>query len=128
MSPSGSGPLRLQRRRTKGAHLPPGAICVTRPGPLGNPFVVGKDGTAAECVYLYARLLAGEFCTTSHATIDNQQRARAYLIRVADELRGYNLACYCGLCPKHAAGKLFTVKCEACAPCHSDIQGIFVNR
>lgn len=31
-------PLRIQRRRTKGARLPPNTVCVTRPSIFGNPF------------------------------------------------------------------------------------------
>ena len=38
---------RIQRRRTKGYRLPPGALCVTRGTKWGNPFKVddcGRDG------------------------------------------------------------------------------------
>lgn len=40
-------PTRIQRRRTKGFRLPPGTICITRPGRYGNPFVVGETYRAA---------------------------------------------------------------------------------
>jgi Domain of unknown function (DUF4326) len=29
---------RIQRSRRKGSRLPEGAVCITRPGPYGNPF------------------------------------------------------------------------------------------
>ncbi len=35
-------PKRIQRRRTKGAKLPPNTKCCTRPGPFSNPFI-GTD-------------------------------------------------------------------------------------
>jgi hypothetical protein len=35
------------------------AINAARPGPLGNPFVVGQDGDRAECVRLFQVLLGG---------------------------------------------------------------------
>ena len=31
-------PDRIQRTRAKGDRLPPGTLCVTRPGRMGNPF------------------------------------------------------------------------------------------
>jgi hypothetical protein len=37
-----------------------------------------------------------------------------------DELRDRNLACWCALCPTHAAGKPLGVECADCAPCHAD--------
>ena len=49
---------RLTRSRARGARLPPGCVCVDRSTPWGNPFVVGVDGDAAECVRLH-RLLRG---------------------------------------------------------------------
>lgn len=121
-------PLRVQRKRAKGFRLPPRTTCVTRPGPLGNPFIVGQDGTAAECVYLYAKLMIeGRACLSRTATLEDQLKARRYLLEHREELRGQNLACYCHLCSEHAAGKLFSLTCGECAPCHSDITGLLVN-
>lgn len=54
-----TAPVRIQRWRSKGWRLPPGAVCVDRSTPWGNPFVVGEHGTRAECVELYRKLLAG---------------------------------------------------------------------
>lgn len=33
-------PKRIQRKRTKGWRMPPGAVYVGRPGPFGNPFTI----------------------------------------------------------------------------------------
>lgn len=38
-----SAPKRIQRKRTKGFRLPPNTVCVTRPGPLGNPWLIVAD-------------------------------------------------------------------------------------
>lgn len=121
-------PLRLQRRRAKGYHLPETAICVTRPGPLGNMFVVGKDGSAAYCVDLYTKMLNGYIAIScSHETYEAQIAARKYIAEHRDELRDRDLACWCRLCPEHKAGKPFGLKCAACAPCHGDPLGMFLN-
>jgi hypothetical protein len=37
--------------------LLPGQVYVGRPGPLGNPFVVGRDGSRAEVIAKYRRWL-----------------------------------------------------------------------
>lgn len=121
-------PLRLQRRRAKGFRLPAGAICVTRPGPLGNMFIVGKDGSAAYCVDLYAKMLSGYIAIScSPETYEAQIAARKYIAEHRDELRGHDLACFCRLCPEHKAGKPFGLKCAACAPCHSDPLGMMAQ-
>lgn len=73
-------PQRIQRRRTKGWRMPPNTICITRPGPWGNPFVVGRDGTQAECVELYARLLGGLLCVSAKASLNDQQAARSHVL------------------------------------------------
>src|SRR5262245_25713056 len=53
-------PRRIQRRRTKGWKKPPGVIDCGRQkdscGPYGNPYRVGPDGTATECVATFRRL------------------------------------------------------------------------
>jgi len=48
-------PQRLQRRRTKGWRMPPGAVYVGRPTEWGNPFVCS---TRAESVAAYRKHLA----------------------------------------------------------------------
>ena len=40
---------RLQRSRRKGARLPAGAVCVTRPGRYANPFALDHPAVARLC-------------------------------------------------------------------------------
>lgn len=60
--------------------MPPNTVKVCRPGKWGNPFIVGKDGDALQCVELYE-------CLTADWRTE-QAEALA-------ELRGKNLACWC---------------------------------
>lgn len=113
-------PQRIQRRRTKGWRMPEGAICVSRPSPWGNPFVIGQHGTAAECVALHRHLLANRLCISSKVSLDEQVRHLDYAKAHIDDLIGHSLACWCRLCPDHKAGKPFTLKCDTCQPCHAD--------
>jgi hypothetical protein len=85
-------PKRIQLRRTRGWRKPAGAVVVSRPSTWGNPFRVGVDGDAAQCVAAYRRaLLAGELGVT--------------VADVRRELGGRDLACWCP--PR--------------APCHGDV-------
>jgi len=71
-------PERIQRKRIKGWKMPENTVSVTRPGRYGNPFIVGRDGTAQEC-------------------IDKFLQAMPAFAKMAyrQELRGKNLACWC---------------------------------
>jgi hypothetical protein len=88
-------PSRIQRRRSKGWKLPDNAVCVTRPGPWGNPFVTGRDGAAPECVDLHRKLMAGYVCLSVQATTEDQMQHRNYVASHLDEIRGRDLACWC---------------------------------
>ena len=73
-------PTRIQRQRRKGWRLPASAVCVTRPGRWGNPFVIGKDGDRAQVLARFA------------------DYARARLAEEPDwlaPLREKDLACWC---------------------------------
>ena len=108
-----TAPLGLRLSRAKGFDLQRNsrdangraAINVARPGPWGNPFIVGIDGTRAECVDLYAKLLGGYLCLTTMASVESQKQSRAYVFEHIKELSGKNLACWCALG----------------APCHRDV-------
>ena len=77
-------PQRIQRRRTRGWRKPKAAIIVTRPGPYGNPFVVGVDGTAAECVKAFSEMM------------DEWMLADPYgFEEFIAPLRGHDLCCWC---------------------------------
>ncbi len=93
---------RIRLSRAKGWRLPEGAVIVDRRTAWGNPFVVGRDGTRAECVDLHRHLLAGYLCLTSHATAQEQMAARDYVFAHIRELIGRDLACWCGPGPCHA--------------------------
>ena len=95
-------PRRIQRSRAKGWRLPDNTVCVSRPGPWGNPFLVGQDGTASECVDLYRKLLGGLLCLSCKATVESQQAARCHVLDFGINLRGRNLACWCRDKPCHA--------------------------
>ena len=73
-------PERIQRKRTKGWKMPPNTVSVTRPGRYGNPFRVGRDGTAQECVDKFREEMP-DFAKLAYR----------------QELRGKNLACFCDL-------------------------------
>lgn len=99
-------PVRVQLSRAKGWRMPENTVSVARPGPLGNPFIVGKDGTREDCVRLYRLMLGGYICLTCSPEIAEQQAAIDAVIERLPELRGKNLACWC-----RNDGK----------PCHADV-------
>jgi hypothetical protein len=93
--------------------LPENAVNIARPGPWGNPFIVGKDGDLARCVELFELALAGFLSvSTSHATIDAQRALRRHALEHLAELRGQDLACWCALDK----------------PCHADVLLALANR
>jgi len=113
-------PVRLQLSRKKGFDLQAlsratngrDAVHVARPGKWGNPFVIGKDGTRADCVNLFETMLGGHICLTTVASVEIQS---AFLLMAGHdvaELRGKNLACWC----------------SARAPCHADLLLEIANR
>jgi hypothetical protein len=114
-----NAPVRLQLSRRKGFDLAAlsqttnGRDCVSvaRPGPWGNPFVVGRHGTAADCVDLYRALLAGLIRVGRDPDVATLQAVREHVDRHGHELRGKNLACWCRLG----------------APCHGDVLLRLVN-
>lgn len=97
-------PQRIQRKRTKGWKMPPNTVSVTRPGLLGNPFVVGIHGTHEECVALHRDWLAGylqdeEIDRRFEASFawwlkNNRHPTIGHALRI---LPGSNVACWCSL-------------------------------
>jgi len=106
-------PQRLQLSRCKGFDLQASslalngleAVSVARPGPWGNPFIIGPDGTAEECVKRYRGLMRGLFILSSNVSVADQKIANAYVAAHFSELSGKNLACWCALDK----------------PCHADV-------
>lgn len=92
-------PHRVQLSRKKGWRMPANTVSVARPGPYGNRYRVGTDGTAQECVdKCRADWEAGlaQPAGSLHRALYRGSIAR---------LRGKNLACWCSLN----------------APCHADV-------
>lgn len=105
---------RLQRKRTKGAHLPPGAVYVGRPSIFGNPFSVQairqeklgisqKEATALAQAYFFSWLCG-------HMP-DYEPERREKLLQKLPTLKGKDLACWC---PKLSA-------------CHADVLLVLAN-
>lgn len=86
-------PQRIQRRRAKGWKLPANTVCVDRSTKWGNPFIVGRHGTRAECVKSFQALVSGFLCISNDR--DCVDRQRAYPLAEIAELKGKNLACWC---------------------------------
>lgn len=106
-------PRRLQLSRAKGFSLQARslacnalpAINVARPSLWGNPFIVGEDGTRAECVHKFRMLLGGMVCMSCKAPVAAQREFITHAGTHWKSLRGKNLACWC----------------PATALCHADV-------
>jgi hypothetical protein len=103
-------PTRLQLSRKKGFDLHTLSLAtngrevvnVSRPGKLGNPFIVGKHGTRAECVDMHQKLLAGYLClSVDEECIDAQRAHHAFVNENRERYRGMNVACWCRGKPCH---------------------------
>lgn len=90
-------PKRIQRKRTKGWRMPPGAVYVGRPTKWRNMYRVGNGVgcfvTAQGAVDAFRRALEA-----------NQQSAERFRLPIS-QLRGKDLACWCPLDQ----------------PCHADV-------
>ena len=90
-----SKPKRIQRRRSKGWRMPPGAVYVGRPTQFGNPLkVLGLS--QKEAVEEYRALINQGVCYRGLFVCHDVIRR---------ELRGKDLACWCPLDQ----------------PCHADV-------
>ncbi len=92
-------PVRIQRKRIKGWRMPENTLYVGRPSKWGNPFNVTPERTQAEAVAAFRTWLLVDGC---HANMPAKKRA---ILDHIHELRGKNLACWCGLDE----------------PCHADV-------
>lgn len=97
-------PDRIRLSRAKGWRMPTDTVKVDRSTKWGNPFVVGRDGTQAECVDLFTKLLAGYLCLSA-GDLAKQQAYLEMARRDRAELRGKHLACWC----------------KPGTPCHADV-------
>lgn len=109
-------PKRIQRRRIKGWRKPEGAISVCRPGPWGNPFIVGKHGTREECVALYAKWMNRDIAPPGSEL--HEFRDTCYEKYGFSGWRGFILAC---VAPHHLKGHDLMCFCVVGSPCHGDV-------
>jgi hypothetical protein len=112
-----SAPVRIQLSRRKGWRMPPNTVKVDRTTKWGNPFLVGPQGNAAECVWLFGLLLGGYHCLSYGTECGRRQDASfaAFKVEITAKyptLRGKNLACWCRI------GQ----------PCHADLLLLLANR
>lgn len=116
-------PVRLRLSRARGFDLQAhsravnglAAVNVARPTKWGNPFVVGKHGTRADCVRWFIVMCDG-MLVVNHMSLDEQMDFYRNLRAEAETLRGRNLACYCRL-PSHGEPDL----------CHAAVLLAWVN-
>lgn len=97
-------PRRIQRKRTKGWRAPEGAVYVGRGSEWGNPFVIGVDGDAAECVELYADYMLPYRHRGENSGIETCLLSMANYESILT-LKGKTLMCWCA---------------ENGPPCHGD--------
>jgi hypothetical protein len=97
-------PVRVQLSRKRGWRMPDNMVRVCRPGIFGNPFRVGPDGDAAECLKKFEEALRND-------QLPNLPYKPGHCFGWMNHLRGKNLACWCKL------GE----------PCHADVLLRVVN-
>ena len=66
--------------------IPEGAVYIGRPGPWGNPFVIGEHGDRAEVIAQYEAWLVAQ---------------PDFIERMKRELTGRDLVCFCAPLPCH---------------------------
>ncbi|MCB2070024.1 MAG: DUF4326 domain-containing protein [Ottowia sp.] len=105
-------PKRVQLSRAKGWRMPENTVKVDRTTKWGNPFVVGRDGTQAECVEAFGWLAGEEASLDAMARVlvppEGLRTTETMLAELQADpalLRGKNLACWCRLDQ----------------PCHADV-------
>ena len=103
-------PIRIQRSRAKGWKMPADTVIVSRPSRYGNPFRVGRDGTAEECV---AKFRAHWERALEIAQMPPRSPPMPFNNPIfLGPLVGKNLACWCALDQ----------------PCHADVLLDIVGR
>lgn len=105
-----SGPIRIQRKRTKGYKLPINTVSVTRGTQFGNPFIIGVHVANNHEAVEYFEAWALGLCMPRKPgapIIPALDGFESLLFKevVKTKLRGKNLACFCRLSE----------------PCHADI-------
>lgn len=118
---------RIQRKRTKGWRMPPGAVYVGRPTKWGNPFAVGEVVDDDLLPFVHEMFPATRNLTRlrlySHAGAAALYdrwiiEVPALMLSVRDELEGRDLACWCPLLDNVGLPR----------PCHADVLLELANR
>lgn len=86
----------IHKRDATGA---PNEFYIGRPSPLGNPFVIGKDGDRKEVVLKYEKWFKTKIITEHD---DNEQMAAFMMLQEAASLGDIKLVCWCA--PKACHG------------------------
>ena len=76
--------------------MPANTVKVDRTSKWGNPYVIGVDGDHDECIRRFERLAAGGH-PRAKAGAAAVRETRRLLTDEIEQLRGWNLACWCGL-------------------------------
>lgn len=127
-------PMRIRLERRAGWRMPRHTIKADRSTRLGNPFQAASSTPEdhAAVVDHFQRCMAHPATLLRHQIL-KVARGRAgegYFLDIKTrlpQLRGWNLACWCRLCPIHQSGKPFAVSCPDCLPCHVDVLGVLAN-
>lgn len=110
-----SKPKRIQRKRTKGSRLPAGTLCVTRPGPLGNPFPVG----------MWFRKVAPDWmvwtCGDSPYFGNEQVRDLPHSLELFKDYAKHRAQWQPTWLDPVRAARFIACWCKEGAPCHADI-------
>ncbi len=107
-----NAPARIRLSRAKGWRLPDNAVHVGRPSRWGNPFIVGKHGTRAQCAAKFYQLARGFISFSEDIDTDIQMTMYRRIRRHVSDLAGIDLACWCALDG---------------GPCHADILLLLAN-
>ena len=97
--------MRIQRKRTKGWHMPPNTIYVGRPTQWGNDVKIGDSPGCGE--------LKNCECTTRCAGMTAEDCVRFYRDTIGEWLTEANLA--------FLRGKNLACWCPLDQPCHADV-------
>lgn len=121
-----TAPCRVQLSRRKGWRIPENTVVVARPQRFSNPYRLVEDRLGCWCmldgehglVFQTRKAAQAQAVLLYRELVDENGDIRAW---IRGELAGRNLACWCRLCPEHAAGRPLGITCEACDPCHVDV-------
>jgi hypothetical protein len=96
-------PMRMQLSRAKGFNLQQASIALNglaavnaaRPGPWGNPFIVGEDGSREKCIQMFRDLLNANPQFSKVDRLEAQEEFVRHAAAHWKSLKGKNLACWC---------------------------------